>query len=565
MALTLRLTSATPSCSEHDLVVAARRGDDRAFEELYSRYRGRITTYISGLVGDHGRAEDIAQEVFISALRRMRDTERPIALKPWIYKIAKNACIDEYRRTTRAKEVPLEADDDLASNDRARLASPLTPDAVVENKQRLAHLRGAFGGLSETHHKLLVMRELEGLSYDEIGTRMGMSRPMVESTLFRARRKLTEEYEELVSGRRCEQVEMAIDALGVRSLRSFGVRERRQLARHLAHCQPCRRMAKMAGFDESIFKPRSIAEKIAALLPFPFLRWRRGGGDDDAVSGSGSHLPVLKSLQNVARFADNAAYSAGFGRAAAAAAAVALAGVGGGLVTGLGGHASTPPGASATAARAGVAGGGQSAHARAASPGRGASSTGANAGSGSRSIVTGGQRLGSSSSGVAPGAGVKGGADSVPTTSAQTGGSTGTGTTTSSKVGSLPATHAGVGSTLSTLAGRRHSILPTQPSGGGTPTLPTATVPKVTLPKVTLPPVTLPKVTLPPVTVPKVTLPPVTVPKVTVPPVTVPKVTVPKVTVPKVTVPKVTLPPVKLPGGLSGSQAPLPKVQLPSP
>ena len=95
-------TTAAPSCSEHDLVTAARRGDDRAFAELFSRYRGRIKSYVQGRVRDHGRAEDLTQEVFISAMRRLRTTEARIAFKPWIYEIAKNACIDEYRRSTRA-------------------------------------------------------------------------------------------------------------------------------------------------------------------------------------------------------------------------------------------------------------------------------------------------------------------------------------------------------------------------------------------------------------------------------------------------------------------------------
>src|SRR6201997_4625735 len=89
---------------DHDLVSAVRRGEDNAFEELFSRYRGPIRVYISGILADYDRAEDITQEVFISALRRLRDTERPIAFKPWIYQIAKNACIDELRRTRRSVE-----------------------------------------------------------------------------------------------------------------------------------------------------------------------------------------------------------------------------------------------------------------------------------------------------------------------------------------------------------------------------------------------------------------------------------------------------------------------------
>jgi RNA polymerase sigma factor (sigma-70 family) len=189
MALALRVTQPPPSCSEHDLVAAVRRGDDRAFEELYSRYRSRIGSYVFGMVGDHGRAEDIAQEVFISALRRLRDTERPIAFKPWIYEIAKNACIDEFRRTRRTKEVPLDPDDESDGIERGLFSRAPTLDDAVESKQSIDDLRGAFGGLSENHHRILVLRELEGLSYTEIGERMGMTRPVVESTLFRARRR----------------------------------------------------------------------------------------------------------------------------------------------------------------------------------------------------------------------------------------------------------------------------------------------------------------------------------------------------------------------------------------
>ena len=66
--------------TDHDLVQAVRAGDDHAFERLYHRYHRRISAYIFGMVHDHGRAEDLTQEVFVSALRRMRQTERPIAL-----------------------------------------------------------------------------------------------------------------------------------------------------------------------------------------------------------------------------------------------------------------------------------------------------------------------------------------------------------------------------------------------------------------------------------------------------------------------------------------------------
>ena len=107
--------------TDHRLVAKVRRDDDRAFELLYHRYHRRIHAYILGMVKDHGRAEDVTQEVFVSALRRMRATERPIAFKPWIYEIAKNACIDAFRRSKRAEEVSYDADDSLGAADRSRI------------------------------------------------------------------------------------------------------------------------------------------------------------------------------------------------------------------------------------------------------------------------------------------------------------------------------------------------------------------------------------------------------------------------------------------------------------
>ncbi len=310
------------------LVAAVRRGDDRAFEALYTRYHRRIHAYVMGMVKDHGRAEDVTQEVFVSALRRMRETERPIAFKAWIYEIAKNACIDQFRRSKRAEEVSLEADDGFAPSDYGRLVgSDPTPDAAVAAKQDLDNLCGAFGGLSDTHHEILVMRELEGLSYREIGDRMSMSRPAVESTLFRARRRLTEEYDELVSGARCMRIQSLIASAVVSRL---GTRESRRLSRHISHCQPCRREAMAAGLDSAILTHvplrRRAADKVAALLPFGWFTRGRGNGDAGTTatlassSGSGrgwiTQLPMLSEQ-----------LSGGWGKLATAA-AVVVAGIG---------------------------------------------------------------------------------------------------------------------------------------------------------------------------------------------------------------------------------------------
>src|SRR3954449_4265972 len=318
--------------SDSELVAAVRRGDDRAFEELYGRYSRRISSYIFGMVKDHARAEDLTQDVFMSALRRMRDTDRPIAFKPWVYEIAKNACIDQFRRNRRAEEVSYDSEEGLGAADYGRLVNgDPTPDVALDHKQQLDHLRGALGGLSDAHHQILVMREFEGLSYREIGEKMGMSRPSVESTLFRARKRLTEEYEELVTGSRCTRVQGILSSAGGGGL---GARDRRRMARHLSYCQPCRRHAHACGLSEVVPERVALGAKIAGVLPLPaFLRRRLfGSPDDSAVSATMGHGGTLAQWSaNLGPMVDSA--GAGWAKAVVTAATVAVAGVSAGAMT----------------------------------------------------------------------------------------------------------------------------------------------------------------------------------------------------------------------------------------
>ena len=303
-----------------------RAGDDRAFELLYERYGTRVGAYVGGMVRDRGLAEDLTQEIFMSALRRMRETERPIAFRPWVYEIARNACIDQFRRTRRMEEVSYNGDDGLPGPDGGRgLTSAIAaPDDAFEAKEELTNLCSAFGGLSDSHHEILVLRELEGLSYREIGERMGLSRPAVESTLFRARRRLTEEYDELVSGRRCVRVQsiLAGAAEGI-----LGARDRRRLDRHLSHCQPCRRQALALGVEEVLPARRGALGRLAALLPVPwFMRRSRGGGGQTASSGAGGNPGAWAQWSTAVAPATEPI--AATWKGVAAIAAIALAGVG---------------------------------------------------------------------------------------------------------------------------------------------------------------------------------------------------------------------------------------------
>jgi RNA polymerase sigma factor (sigma-70 family) len=440
---------------DQHLVAAVRAGEDAAFEQLYNRYQRRIGAYIYGMVHDHGRAEDITQDVFMSALRRMRATDTPIAFKPWVYEIAKNACIDAFRRSRRAEEISYDADE---GSERLHLVSNgPTPDAAVDTRMSLDHLRGAFGGLSEAHHQILVMRELEGLSYRQIGERLGMSRPSVESTLFRARRRLSEEYEELVSGERCRRIQAII--AGATDGR-IGVRDERKMARHVSYCQPCRRAAFAAGFDPATLKPRrTVRAKIASLLPLPGFakRW---------IAGSGDH-----GLWAAAHYAEPT--MGGWMKAAAAAAAVLVAGMGADQVVHHGGAAgqSAPPSVKTAPAAATTT---TSAHQAPKTTTTGGSATIAHHGQGARHGSTGSSSQTNGSGGSSAPASGHGGSGSTPSSS--------TGKSASSSGGG------GSDDPVKKAAKTVTDKLPTTSNTGtSAPQLPNVQVPDVQVPNVQVP------------------------------------------------------------------------------
>lgn len=321
----------TDVATDVELVTAVRDGDDFAFEELYRRYHPRIAAFVRRHVRDAGRAEDVVQDSFMSALRRLRQTDSAIAFKPWIYEIARNASIDLYRRGSRAEEVSIDIEGGLAAADAKRLTGTGGPDASLLDKERFDHLRGALEELSETHHRIIVMRELEGLSYREIGERMELSQAAVESTLFRARRKLEYEYVQLDTGRRCVHMGMLIARLA----EGFdSQRDRRRLDRHARRCSSCRCRARQLGV-EPILERKSIASRAAALLPLPAFARRRLSGDAPEAGTAGVQQTAAAPVSVVVGPAADMTATVS-SKAVAMIAAVALIGGGGAAVNGVG-------------------------------------------------------------------------------------------------------------------------------------------------------------------------------------------------------------------------------------
>jgi hypothetical protein len=140
----------------------------------------------------------------------------------------------------------------------------------------------------------------------------------------RARRRLTEEYSELISGERCRRIQTIIATAAAGTL---GTRDQRRMARHVSYCQPCRRQARLAGLDASVLVHTPVKAKIAAFLPLPAFLKRRLGGGGDSVSGVGSnHAPTIAQWSS----AVSDPSTAGWVKAAATAATIAIAGAGAG-------------------------------------------------------------------------------------------------------------------------------------------------------------------------------------------------------------------------------------------
>ena len=278
----LLTAAAATEVADDQLVAAVREGSEEAFEVLYRRYRPRIVAYVRGMVGDHARAEDIAQEAFMSALRGLRASSQEIAFRPWMYEIAKNACIDHLRRARRGTEVSIDSDD-FSPQEEGRISQSVSgTDAEVARRKELESLQMAFGDLPESQHQILVMRELEGLSYDRIGSRMGLSRGAVESQLFRARRTLRDGFDEIDTGERCVRMRVTMEAAadGLRT----GMRERRRLTiapARLRRLPPHggRRSASTTSRSRQPGTAGSALRRIAGFLPLPgFLRRRMEDG-----------------------------------------------------------------------------------------------------------------------------------------------------------------------------------------------------------------------------------------------------------------------------------------------
>jgi len=174
-----RILTSGATATDERLVALARSGSDRAFEEIMRRYRAPLHSYCRQMLGP-SRAEDAVQQAFLQALIALRGgSDRPIALRPWLYRISRNCSIDILRRKGWDYDQLDPEYDGVAQ-----------PPRLVEQKHELEQLVVMMHGLPERQRRALTLRELEGRSYSEIASELGHSNAGVRQLIFRARSAL---------------------------------------------------------------------------------------------------------------------------------------------------------------------------------------------------------------------------------------------------------------------------------------------------------------------------------------------------------------------------------------
>jgi RNA polymerase sigma-70 factor (ECF subfamily) len=180
---------------EKDLVERCRNGQDDAWRELVDRYGPRVYSVAYHFTLKREDAEELAQEIFLKIFENLHRYDGNFPLVAWILSLARNLCIDRYRRKKRERSFRFVSDDAVLP----LLQSGQDPAADALRKERTKLLFWALAEIPEELAEILVLRDLDGLAYEEIGQVLALPDGTVKSRLFRARaevaRKIRERHE----------------------------------------------------------------------------------------------------------------------------------------------------------------------------------------------------------------------------------------------------------------------------------------------------------------------------------------------------------------------------------
>jgi RNA polymerase sigma-70 factor (ECF subfamily) len=202
------------------LVERAKRGDAEAFEQLTSQYYRKVYNFAYRATGNHEDASDVAQEAFVRAYMSLPEFRGDSSFQTWLLRITQNACLDELRRRKRRRvtslDEPMSVDD--GEMDRQLAVADVTdsPEQALERVEIQRAVQESIDALDEEYRVVIIMRDIQGYSYNEISDALGINLGTVKSRLNRARHALKEMFGRLellaprvvYSGRRGKQNEL---------------------------------------------------------------------------------------------------------------------------------------------------------------------------------------------------------------------------------------------------------------------------------------------------------------------------------------------------------------------
>jgi RNA polymerase sigma-70 factor (ECF subfamily) len=190
-----RKTPAAPAkfdaAGDRPLVRAAQRGDRAAFRALVEKYQRKVYQLAVSMLKDPDEAMDIVQETFVRVHRYLPSFKGDSSFFTWTYRIAANLCLDASRKKGRGERVEIdEVDADIEAHMDPPSAAFAGPQKAALNEELKEKIDEALQGLSENHRAILLLRELDGLSYEELAKVLGIRKGTVMSRLFHARLKM---------------------------------------------------------------------------------------------------------------------------------------------------------------------------------------------------------------------------------------------------------------------------------------------------------------------------------------------------------------------------------------
>jgi len=226
--------------SDEKLVELARAGSESAFEVIYARHHRGILSFCRHMLGSAEEAEDALQHTFLAAYGALTGSEKEVALRPWLYAIARNRCLSMLRaRRERATAAFEPATEHLSTE--------------VERRHDLRAMLGDLAGLPPDQRAALLLTELGDMSHDEIGAVLGCRREKVKALVFQARSSL-------IASRNARETTCAEIREQLANLRGGSLR-RNTLRRHLRECEGCR------AYSEQVSAQRRDLALILPVLP----------------------------------------------------------------------------------------------------------------------------------------------------------------------------------------------------------------------------------------------------------------------------------------------------------